>query len=200
MSTPLLALDAVSKDFHTPSGKLRAVDSVSFDVREGECLGNRRGIGLRQEHGSPTLVLGIYGPTEGDIRYRGDLLPARRELVITARPSSWCSRTRCRRSIRDGRSVLPCGLPSDVHDIGEKAAALGSAWANCLRKSACPATTAPARRPPCRAANASVWRLPGRSHASPILVVLDEPTSALDRARPGTGAEAAERICAPRGG
>jgi len=177
MSTPLLALDAVSKDFHTPSGKLRAVDSVSFDVREGECLA------IVGESGSgkstlANMVLGIYGPTEGDIRYRGDLLPARRELVhrqaIQLVQQNPMSSLNPRRSI--GASLR---LALDVHDIGEKP----QRWQRVGElleevglpgdyRSRSPASLSGGQRQRVAIARALACQSD--------LVVLDEPTSALD--------------------
>jgi len=177
MSTPLLALDAVSKDFDTPSGKLRAVDSVTFDVREGECLA------IVGESGSgkstlANMVLGIYGPTEGDIRYRGDLLPAKRELVhrqaIQLVQQNPMSSLNPRRSI--GASLR---LALDVHDIGEKS----QRWQRVGElleevglpgdyRSRSPASLSGGQRQRVAIARA----LACQSN----LVVLDEPTSALD--------------------
>jgi len=75
MSGPVLDIRNVTKRF----GGLRAVDNVSFTVREGEFLG----IAGPNGSGKSTLFNAItripYGPTSGEIRFAGariDRLPA----------------------------------------------------------------------------------------------------------------------------
>src|SRR5690606_30634398 len=78
--THLLSLRSVSKVFTLGSREVRAVENVSLDVEEGECLA------IVGESGSgkstvANMVLGIYPPSEGEILLRGEALPARRQLV-----------------------------------------------------------------------------------------------------------------------
>ncbi|WP_287417901.1 ABC transporter ATP-binding protein [Oceanithermus sp.] len=67
MSTPILEIENVSKAF----GGLMAVDDVSFTMAEGEILGLIGPNGA----GKTTLfnvINGVYKPTRGRVRFRGD--------------------------------------------------------------------------------------------------------------------------------
>ena len=80
MTQPLLSLRSVSKIFKLGTREVRAVHDVYFDVTEGECLA------VVGESGSgkstiANMVLGIYPQTLGEIVYRGNVLPARRDLA-----------------------------------------------------------------------------------------------------------------------
>jgi len=62
----ILAVNHLTKTF----GRLRAVDSLTFEVREGEILGVMGPNGA----GKTTLfnlLTGVYNPDEGDIQYQG---------------------------------------------------------------------------------------------------------------------------------
>jgi len=69
-----LILEAVELAKHYP--KVRAVDGVSFGVREGQCFGL---LGPNGAGKSTTIEMleGILEPTSGAIRYRGEALDAR---------------------------------------------------------------------------------------------------------------------------
>ena len=63
----------VKKYFKTKRGVIRAVDNVDFTIKEGEILG------LVGESGSGkttvgNMIMGIYPPTLGEIRYKGENL------------------------------------------------------------------------------------------------------------------------------
>lgn len=63
----------VKKYFKTKRGVIRAVDNVDFTIKEGEILG------LVGESGSGkttvgNMIMGIYPPTSGEIRYKGENL------------------------------------------------------------------------------------------------------------------------------
>ncbi len=72
----LLSVRNLCKHFTVGNGQtLKAVDGVSFDLRQGEILG------LVGESGCGKTTLGrtvklLYPPTSGEIRYRGELLNA----------------------------------------------------------------------------------------------------------------------------
>ncbi len=177
MTTPLLSLKNVSKTFRLGNHEVRAVDNVSFDVSEGECLA------IVGESGSgkstiANMVLGIYPPTAGTIGYRGTLLPGRRELshrraiqLVQQNPLS---------SLNPKRSVgSSLRLALDVHGIGDRAgrpARVGG----LLEEVGLPADFA--RRSPAALSGGQRQRVAiARALACESdLVVLDEPTSALD--------------------
>ena len=74
----LLSLDDVSIQF----GGLKALDGVSFDVREGEILG------LIGPNGAGTttcfnVMTGVYQPTSGEVRFAGEPLGKRKRFAIT---------------------------------------------------------------------------------------------------------------------
>jgi oligopeptide/dipeptide ABC transporter ATP-binding protein len=75
--TPLLQLRGVSRHFDLPGGRvLQAVDGVSLDVAEREVVGLVGESGC----GKSTLgrtVVGLLDKTAGEVRWRGDPLPAR---------------------------------------------------------------------------------------------------------------------------
>ncbi|MHA1547998.1 MAG: ABC transporter ATP-binding protein [Alphaproteobacteria bacterium] len=177
MSEPLLSLRGVSKSFHTGTREVRAVDQVSFDVSEGECMA------IVGESGSgkttvANMVLGIYPPTNGEIVFRGEKLPDRRLLrhrraiqLVQQNPLS---------SLNPKRSVgASLRLALDVHNIGERASR-PTKVGELLEEVGLPADFA--KRPPAALSGGQRQRVAiARALACDSkLVVLDEPTSALD--------------------
>lgn len=80
MAEILEVLD-VKKYFKTRMGVVKAVDGVSFSVEEGETFG------LVGESGSgkttiANMVVGVYRPTSGDIKYKGESIAK----LISERP------------------------------------------------------------------------------------------------------------------
>jgi oligopeptide/dipeptide ABC transporter ATP-binding protein len=64
-----------------PPRVLKAVDGVDLDVREGEMVGLVGESGC----GKSTLgrcIIGLYAPTSGEVRFRGERLPAKRDREI----------------------------------------------------------------------------------------------------------------------
>ena len=177
MSNEILVLSSVSKVFATPSGELRAVDEVSFAVRQGECLA------IVGESGSgkstlANMVLGIYPQSAGEIRYRGEVLPARRSL--THRRAIQLVQQNPMSSLNPRRSIgASLRLALDVHDIGPRSlrwqqvgALLEEVGLPGHYRSRSPATLSGGQRQRVAIARALAC------HSE--LVVLDEPTSALD--------------------
>jgi ABC-type branched-subunit amino acid transport system ATPase component len=74
----LLSLDDVSIQF----GGLKALDQVSFDVREGEILGliGPNGAGKTTCF---NVMTGVYQPTSGEVRFAGEPLGKRKRFQIT---------------------------------------------------------------------------------------------------------------------
>jgi len=177
MTQPLLSLRSVSKTFHTGGREVKAVDNVSFDVAEGECLA------VVGESGSgkstiANMILGIYPQTIGEISYKGSALPARRDLVhrrsIQLVQQNPLSSLNPRRTI--GASLR---LALDVHGIGERAGR-NDRTGQLLEEVGLPAsfrTRSPAALSGGQRQRVAIARaLACQSE----LVVLDEPTSALD--------------------
>jgi ABC-type glutathione transport system ATPase component len=70
LSDNILVVDGLKKYFQTSGGVVKAVDEVSFEMREGEVLG----VVGESGSGKTTLgnvVMGIYPPTAGKISFRG---------------------------------------------------------------------------------------------------------------------------------
>ena len=177
MSQHLLSLRSVSKIFQVGVREVRAVDEVSFDVDEGECLA------IVGESGSgkstiANLILGVYPPSTGSISFLGDILPARRELshrraiqLVQQNPLS---------SLNPKRSVgASLRLALDIHNIGEKARRTDEVG-KLLEEVGLPAAFA--FRPPSALSGGQRQRVAiARALAcQSAVVVLDEPTSALD--------------------
>ena len=177
MSERLLSLRSVSKVFRLGEREVRAVDDVSFDVKDGECLA------IVGESGSgkttiANMILGVYPPSTGSISYAGQLLPTRRELshrraiqLVQQNPLS---------SLNPKRSVgASLRLALDIHNIGEKARRKEQVG-KLLEEVGLPTTLA--ARPPSALSGGQRQRVAiARALAcQSALVVLDEPTSALD--------------------
>ncbi|WP_029058522.1 ABC transporter ATP-binding protein [Stappia stellulata] len=177
MTAPLLSLRDISKIFHVGDREVRAVEGISFDVMEGECLA------IVGESGSgkstiANMTLGIYPPTTGTVTYRGEVLPARRlakhRRAIQLVQQNPLSSLNPKRTI--GASLR---LPLDVHDIGEKrgrwdctGTLLEEVGLPAELRSRSPAALSGGQRQRVAIARALA--------CESDLVVLDEPTSALD--------------------
>mgnify|MGYP001220152570 CR=1 FL=1 len=177
MTQPLLALRNVSKIFRLANREVRAVENVTFDVREGECLA------VVGESGSgkstiANMILGIYPPTLGEIVFRGQPLPAKRNLshrrAIQLVQQNPLSALNPKRSV--GASLR---LALDVHSIGERShrdqrveQLLEEVGLSADLRRRSPAALSGGQRQRVAIARALACQSE--------LVVLDEPTSALD--------------------
>jgi len=73
MSEEILLVKNLKKHFKTAQGVVRAVDGITFSIKEGETFG------LVGESGSGKsttafTIMGVYEPTEGEILFNGNLL------------------------------------------------------------------------------------------------------------------------------
>jgi ABC-type glutathione transport system ATPase component len=175
--TPLLSVIDVSKQFAVNGRKVQALDKISFDVLQGECLA------IVGESGSgkstiANIILGIYGATAGGLVIKGRELPATRlkehRRAIQLVQQNPLSSLNPRRSI--GASLR---LALDVHDIGDKAGRVRRIE-ELLEEVGLPGdfrTRSPSSLSGGQRQRVAIARaLACQSE----LVVLDEPTSALD--------------------
>lgn len=175
--TPILTLEGVHKTFGTSQSLVHAVQDVSFEVTQGECLA------IVGESGSgkttlANMILGIYAQTQGKISFDGQELPIKRSLehrrMIQLVQQNPLSSLNPKRSV--GASVR---LGLDVYDIGQKT----NRWS--LVEQALEEVGLPPEfrdRPPAALSGGQRQRVAiARALACQSrLVVLDEPTSALD--------------------
>ncbi len=177
MTSIHLALRSVSKSFRVGARSVRAVEGISVEVAEGECLA------IVGESGSgkstlANLVLGVYAPDAGSIMLDGATLPARRSLanrrmvqLVQQNPLS---------SLNPKRTVgASIRLSLDVHGIG-KPSSRASRIGLLLEEVGLPAEFA--ERSPAALSGGQRQRVAiARALACESrLVVLDEPTSSLD--------------------
>jgi ABC-type glutathione transport system ATPase component len=176
MTEPLLSIRSVSKIFRSGGREVRAVDDVSIDAQAGECLA------IVGESGSgkstiANMILGVYPPSAGSIRFRCAELPARRDLshrraiqLVQQNPLS---------SLNPKRSV-GASLGLAIHEIGGGKAGRKEEVGRLLEEVGLPAAFA--GRPPSALSGGQRQRVAiARALACQSeVVVLDEPTSALD--------------------
>ena len=175
--TVLLSIRDVSKEFSVNGRKVQALDGVSFDVLEGECLA------IVGESGSgkstiANIILGIYGASAGSLAFKGTELAAARtkdhRRAIQLVQQNPLSSLNPRRPV--GASLR---LALDVHGIGDKAGRAGRTE-ELLEEVGLPKefrTRSPSALSGGQRQRVAIARaLACQSE----LVVLDEPTSALD--------------------
>ncbi|MEM9707466.1 MAG: ATP-binding cassette domain-containing protein [Pseudomonadota bacterium] len=177
MSQPILSVVSLSKTFTVGKSQVNAVDDVSLDVFEGECLA------IVGESGSgkstlANMILGLYPPSAGQITYRGIPLPAKRNKAhrreIQLVQQNPLSALNPRRSV--GASLR---LALDVHGHGAPAERPAMVAALLEEVGLEPGL---ARRAPAGLSGGQRQRIAiARALACQSrIVVLDEPTSALD--------------------
>jgi ABC-type glutathione transport system ATPase component len=173
----LLSLRQLGKSFQTGAHEVRALQDVTLDVADGECLA------IVGESGSgkstlANLVLGLFPPTTGAVEFDGAELPVVRTLAhrrsIQLVQQNPASALNPRRSV--GASLR---LALDVHGIGTSDTRPARV-AELLRDVGLPEDLA--RRSPTSLSGGQRQRVAiARALACESrLVVLDEPTSALD--------------------
>ena len=177
MSEPFLSLESVTKRFRSARHEVTALADVSISVERGEChaIIGESGSGKSTLGG---LVLGLFEPSSGLVRFKGEAVSARRSLrlkrAIQLIQQNPLSALNPRRTV--GQSIR---LALDVHNIGERAHR-SERVADLLGEVGLPADYA--RRTPLGLSGGERQRVAiARALAcEPELLVLDEPTSALD--------------------
>lgn len=177
MPEPILSLNDVTKEFSVGKTIVTAVENVTLDVAEGECLA------IVGESGSgkstiANMILGLFPPTKGQISYRGAVLPERRALEhrsqIQLVQQNPLSALNPRRSV--GASLR---LALDVHNRGapSERPRMVAGLLEEVGLDPAIATRAPSGMSGGQRQRIAIARaLACQSR----IVVLDEPTSALD--------------------
>jgi len=178
MSEALLSVERVVKRFRSVGREVVALDDVSIAAKRGEChaIIGESGSGKSTLGG---LILGLFEPTSGLVRFKGETLSARRRPLRLRRAiqliqQNPLSALNPRRTV--GQSVR---LALDVHKLGERSRR-AERVAELLGEVGLPADYM--RRSPRGLSGGERQRVAiARALAcEPELIVLDEPTSALD--------------------
>ncbi len=182
MPQDIVTVEELRKYFVTKQGTVRAVDTVSFSVREGETLGLVGESGSGKTTVAHTLV-GIYQPTSGRALFRGQNIG----VVSSRRPMS------LKRDIRivfqdPGSSLNPrwsiretLNLPLKVHRICSNQAECLERMRELLKMVELPTEEYLYKYPQAIGGGEKQMVAIARALASnPSFVILDEPTSALD--------------------
>jgi ABC-type glutathione transport system ATPase component len=174
----LLSVERVVKRFRSAGREVVALDDVSIAVERGEChaIIGESGSGKSTLGG---LILGLFEPTSGLARFKGQTLSARRRPLRLKRAiqliqQNPLSALNPRRTV--GQSVR---LALDVHELGERSRR-AERVGELLGEVGLPADYM--RRSPRGLSGGERQRVAiARALAcEPELIVLDEPTSALD--------------------
>jgi peptide/nickel transport system ATP-binding protein len=178
MSEVFLSVERVVKRFRSGGREVTALDDVSIEVHLGEChaIIGESGSGKSTLGG---LILGLIEPTSGLVRFKGEILSARRRPLRLRRAiqliqQNPLSALNPRRTV--GQSVR---LALDVHELGERSRR-DEYVVGLLGEVGLP--TDYLRRSPRGLSGGERQRVAiARALAcEPELIVLDEPTSALD--------------------
>ncbi len=177
MPDPILSLNGVTKEFRVGKSIVTAVDNVTMDVADGECLA------IVGESGSgkstiANMILGLVPATKGQISFRGSELPARRALkhrsqiqLVQQNPLSALNpRRSVGASLRLALDVHHHGTPSERPSM--VAALLEEVGLDPAMASRAPSGMSGGQRQRIAIARALACQSQ--------IVVLDEPTSALD--------------------
>jgi len=181
MDEAILVVDRLKKYFPTKQGTVKAVDDISFSVTVGETFG------LVGESGSGKTttahcIVGIYPPTDGEIRFKGQFISKafnkrpkalKREIrVVFQDPGS---------SLNPKRSIKQIlSVPLKVHRVTNKKNHL-TRLRELLEMVELPPDEYLYKYPPMIGGGEKQMVAIARALATnPSLVILDEPTSALD--------------------
>jgi ABC-type glutathione transport system ATPase component len=177
MIVPVLEAAGLGKTFRDGRREVVALEAVDLKVTEGECHA------IVGESGSgkttlANLILGLLAPSTGELRFRGESMPARRSLALRRRiqlvQQNPLSSLNPRRRV--GASV---SLPLAVHRLTPRRTR-AERVARLLEEVGW--DPARARRHPHALSGGQRQRVAiARALAcEPELIVFDEPTSALD--------------------
>ncbi len=178
---PILRVERVKKYFKLSVGTVRAVDDVSFDVREGETFA------LVGEAGSGKtttgyMIMGIYAPTSGRILYKGT------DISVPAhkRPA-WVKREIQIVFQDPGTSLNPAkyvkdivALPLVVNRLVEDSREIEERVARLLEAVELPPDIMYRKPRDLGGGEKQAVAIARALAAEPRFIVLDEPTSALD--------------------
>ena len=176
----LITIERLKKYFYTRGGTVRAVDGITFEIRENETLG------LVGESGSGKstvayTVMGVYSPTEGNITYQGH------DISITAGRRSKRLKKDIQIVFQDpGSSLNPrrsiqqtLELPLRLHAISHKKTDIKVKVAMLLEKVHLPADYMYKYPQAIGGGERQMVAIARALATDPSFVVLDEPTSAL---------------------
>jgi len=181
MTNTILVVDNLLKYFPTKRGTVKAVDNISFSVAKGETMG------LVGESGSgktttAQCVVGIYPPTDGEIRFKGQAV----SKVFGKRPKSLKQEIRIvfqdpGSSLNPKRSIKQIlSVPLKVHRVATKKDHL-TKIKSLLAMVELPPDEYMYKYPQAIGGGEKQMVAIARALATnPSLVLLDEPTSALD--------------------
>ena len=178
MTEAMLSVERLGKRFRSAGREVTALDDVTIEVQRGEChaIIGESGSGKSTLGG---LILGLTEPTSGLVRFKGEVLSARRRPLRLKRAiqliqQNPLSALNPRRTV--GQSIR---LPLDVHQLGVRQLRDQRA-AELMAEVGLPADYL--RRSPRGLSGGERQRVAiARALAcEPELIVLDEPTSALD--------------------
>jgi ABC-type glutathione transport system ATPase component len=177
VSEQFLSVQSVTKRFRSAGHDVTALADVSISVERGEChaIIGESGSGKSTLGG---LILGLFEPSSGLVRFKGEALRGRRPLrlkrAIQLIQQNPLSALNPRRTV--GQSIR---LALDVHNLGDRARR-NQRVAELLGEVGLSADYAP--RTPRGLSGGEQQRVAiARALAcEPELLVLDEPTSALD--------------------
>jgi len=181
VSDGILEVDELVRQFSTDKGTVRAVDGVSFAVKDGETFG------LVGESGSgktttAQCVLGIYAPTRGKILFKG------KDIGVESRHRPKSLKKDIRIVYQDpGSSLNPkrtvrriLDVPLRVHTTANRKTRLAMIE-ELMKMVELPPEQQIHKRPKALSGGQKQMVAIARALATqPSLVVLDEPTSSLD--------------------